>query len=131
MVKTDIKRLGLRNMTIKGFSDVGELMKSMKESSFVVLPSAYEACPMIILEAMCLGKIPVMFDLPYAREITDDGKYGILATDVDDMVTTIGRIIDTCSVEGLQERIRKYSQVRYNADRMAREYLHLYEMTSN
>jgi len=38
----------------------------------------HEACPMVLLESMCLGKIPLMPRLPFSSELTDGGKYGIL-----------------------------------------------------
>jgi glycosyltransferase involved in cell wall biosynthesis len=129
-LRSDVRELGLRNMKVEGFSDVGGLMRSMKRSSFVVLPSVWEACPMIILEAMCLGKIPVMLDLPYARELTNDGEYGILARDVDDMVTRINAICDAGGMEDLQKRIRSYARANFDAERMARQYLRLYEKVS-
>ena len=129
-ITDDIERLGLRNMEIKGFTSPRTLIENMKRSSFILLPSAYEAYPMIILEAMCLGKIPVMYDLPFAREITDNGRYGILATDADDVVKKIGSVIDTGRVESLQKRIREYSLENYNAKKMVHDYLTVYEKAS-
>jgi glycosyltransferase involved in cell wall biosynthesis len=129
-IRNDVKELALKNMEIKGFSDI-EMMRSMKKSSFVVLPSRYEACPMVILEAMSLGKIPVMYDLPYARELTNNGEYGILATDVQDMVTKIGSLLEAGDMEVLQKKIRTYARKRYSAERMARQYIRLYERLSS
>ena len=129
-LRSDVRELGLRNMKVEGFSSVGGLMRSMKKSSFVVLPSVWEACPMIILEAMCLGKIPVMLDLPYARELTNDGEYGILASDVDDMVARINAVCDGGSMEELQRRIRSYARANFGAEKMARQYIRLYEKIS-
>jgi glycosyltransferase involved in cell wall biosynthesis len=129
-IRSDVKGLGLRNIRIEGFSELGELMRNMKRCSFVVLPSVWEACPMIILEAMCLGKIPVMLDLPYARELTNDGEYGILANDADDMVRRINAVCDGGNLEGLQKKIRSYARAKFNAEMMARQYLRLYDKIS-
>jgi glycosyltransferase involved in cell wall biosynthesis len=54
-------------------------MKRMRHCKCVAIPSIYEACPMILLESMCLGKIPLMLELPFSSELTEDGKYGIPA----------------------------------------------------
>jgi glycosyltransferase involved in cell wall biosynthesis len=48
-----IRSLGLKNITLRGFTTKSQLMKSMRHCKFVAIPSFYEACPMILLESMC------------------------------------------------------------------------------
>jgi glycosyltransferase involved in cell wall biosynthesis len=123
----DITRLDLANIEMKGFTDNRELMKSMRKSLFVVLPSSYEACPMIVLESMCLGKIPIMFDLPYAREITQNGQFGILARNAEDAVSRVAAITSNCDIRELQKEIQDYARTRFDANKTAVQYVRLYE----
>jgi glycosyltransferase involved in cell wall biosynthesis len=127
----DKARLGLTNMEIKGFTDDTELMRSMRESSFAVLPSSYEACPMIILEGMCLGKIPILFDLPYAREITENGRFGILARTADDAIKKVVALTRNGDIKELKEEIQAYARTRFDGRRTALQYVRLYEQILN
>jgi glycosyltransferase involved in cell wall biosynthesis len=101
-------------------------MRSMKRCRFVVIPSLYEACPMILLESMCLGKIPIMFDLPYAREFTKNGQYGVLAKDAKDMLLKITSIHRQGDMEHLSKEIRNFSRKEYDMDEIALKYYHLF-----
>jgi glycosyltransferase involved in cell wall biosynthesis len=125
-MRMQTKTLGLNNVELKGFATGAPLMKSFKRSKFVVIPSFHEACPMILLESMCLGKIPIMFDLPYAREFTMNGKYGILAKNVENMALKIKSIHEHCDIKHLQNEIRNYARKKYNMDEIAQKYYHLY-----
>ncbi|MGB9615268.1 MAG: glycosyltransferase, partial [Fervidobacterium sp.] len=118
----------LTNIELKGFTRREQLIQSMKMSKFVLIPSFYEACPMILLESMCLGKIPIMFDLPYAREFTANGKYGILAKNLNDMVFQINRIIQEPEyMRCLEGKIKHYARKNYNINKAAQKYYHLYK----
>jgi glycosyltransferase involved in cell wall biosynthesis len=127
----EIVHFGPTNIDLKGFTTRAELIESMKRSTFVILPSYYEACPMILVEGMCLGKIPVMFDLPYARELTQNGDYGIMARTVEDMITGIQSICERGHIGHLQRKIRQYARAKYDANKTALAYHHLYEQVCN
>jgi glycosyltransferase involved in cell wall biosynthesis len=126
-MKSRIKALGLNNIELKGFTSRLQLMKSIKKSTCVIIPSFYEACPMILLESMCLGKIPLMFDLPYAREVTQNGEYGILAKNVEDMVQKIELLRKTDEVKNLGVKIRNFARKKFNANETAQKYHRLYK----
>jgi glycosyltransferase involved in cell wall biosynthesis len=55
-----------------------ETFGGMKRSLFVVLPSIYEAFPMVLLEAMQLGKAVISTRVCGIPEIVEDGRSGIL-----------------------------------------------------
>jgi len=125
-MKREIKTLGLTNIELKGFTSRTHLMRSMKRCRFVVIPSFYEACPMILLESMCLGKIPIMFDLPYAREFTKNGQYGVLAKDAKDMVLKVTSILRHGDLEHVSKEIRNFSRKEYDINEIALKYYHLF-----
>jgi len=119
--------LGLTNIELKGFTSRTELMRSMKKSKFLVIPSFYEACPMILLEGMCLGKIPVMFDLPYSVEFTENGKYGVLAKNTKELVAKLKTMRENVDLKNLSNKMKDFGRKSYNMRNTSREYLDLYK----
>ena len=118
--------LNLRNIELKGFTTKSQLMKSMRQSKFVVIPSTYEACPMILLESMCLGKIPLMLKLPYSRELTEEGKYAVLGDSVDSLVDQLVNLESSHSLDQLSSNIRTFARSKYNAEVLAENYIKAY-----
>ncbi|MEM2129454.1 MAG: glycosyltransferase family 4 protein [Candidatus Bathyarchaeia archaeon] len=118
----------LTNIELKGFANKAQLIRSIKLCKYVLIPSFYEACPMILLESMCLGKVPVMFNLPYAREFTENGEYGILAKNVEDMVLKIKTIAKQNLLEHLGQKIQSYARKKYDINEIAKKYSQLYKL---
>jgi glycogen synthase len=127
-IKNSIHSLNLTNIELKGFTSKKQLMSSMKRSAFVIVPSFYEACPMTMLESMCLGKVPVMFDLPFAREFTENGKYGILAANTKEMALKIKQIdCGEIDLKKLSKSVLSFSRKRYDITRIANAYCSAYQ----
>ena len=127
IIKKRILNLGLDNVIMFGHVNQSELIEAVRKSTFVVIPSLNEACPMALLECMCLGKIPFMFNLPYAREFTENGKYGILANNVDDMATRIESTYRDVDLESMGKEIKRFATKKYDISKVASEYLKIYE----
>ena len=123
--------LGLKNLDLRGFTSKTELMESMAKSTFIVLPSFYEGFPMILVEGMCLGKIPVMFDLPYARELTENGANGILAKDTQDMAAKIISMSRQRDLQDFKATIKRTSRAKFDMKLKAMQYRDLYKYVCN
>jgi glycosyltransferase involved in cell wall biosynthesis len=127
VVKRKVVDLGLTNVELKGFASGAPFMRSVRRSKFVIIPSYHEACPMILLETMCLGKIPVMFNLPFSAEFTENGKYGIMATDTKDMVEQLRIAYKKSDLESYSDKVKDFARKKYNIKNMLSKYLNLYK----
>jgi glycosyltransferase involved in cell wall biosynthesis len=126
-VKKAVQNFRLTNVELKGFTSRAQMMRSMRRSKFVVIPSFYEACPMILLESMCLGKIPVTFNLPYSVEFTENGKYGIMAKNTKDLVEQLKIAYKKLDLESFSDKVKDFARRKYNIKNMSVEYLNLYK----
>lgn len=127
-VEKAVKDLGLTNLELKGFATGLPFMTSMKKSKFVIIPSYHEACPMILLESMCLGKIPVTFNLPFSQEFTENGKFGIIANDIEDMGTKL-ITASKLDLQTLSASVSEFAKRTYDVKSMASQYTNLYKKT--
>lgn len=126
-----IHSLNLRNIELKGFTTKSQLLKSMRQSKFVAIPSTYEACPMILLESMCLGKIPLMLRLPFSCELTEGGKYGILGDGVKNLANQLMTLEDHQSLSRLSNDIRTFARNEYNIENLTSKYIEAYRNLSS
>jgi glycosyltransferase involved in cell wall biosynthesis len=125
-MKHTIEKLGLTNIDLRGFTTRFQLMQSLKRSKFVLIPSFYEACPIILLESMCLGKIPLMYSLPYSLEFTDHGKYGILAKGAEDLVNKFSNLNES-DMESMSRATKNFARKKYDVRNTALQYIKLYK----
>jgi glycogen synthase len=129
-MKSKIEKLGLKNIELKGFTSRSQLMQSYRLSKFVIIPSFYEACPMVLLESMCLGKIPLMFNLPYSREFTENGLFSVLADDAYDLVKKLANIRNEVDLETMSEKIKNFAREKFDIQNTAIQYSELYNEIS-
>jgi glycosyltransferase involved in cell wall biosynthesis len=122
---------GLNNVILKQFSSRPDFLLEMMNAMCVLIPSPFEAAPMVLLESMCLGKVPVMFNLPYAREFTENGKYGILCDNIQDMALKIKEFYDSGSASNFEMQIRSFARQNYNIEKTAMAYYELYKRVAN
>jgi glycosyltransferase involved in cell wall biosynthesis len=129
-IKQQAHKDSLGNVILKDFAGRAQFLQAVKDATFVVLPSYFEASPMFLLESMCMWKIPFMFDLQYSREFTEDGKYGVLARDVGDMAAKINEVYRQDDLENFEKRIRGFAREHYDIRRTAAKYFDLYREIS-
>jgi glycosyltransferase involved in cell wall biosynthesis len=115
---------------MRGHVSYDELIKQIKASDVVSLPSLYEAQSISVLEAMACKKPVVAFDFPFSREIIKDMQNGLLAKpcDTSDLCKKIELLLRD---DNLRERIGSngYASVKKEHDWnvLVEKYIQLYE----
>ena len=117
------------NVLFQGFVPHRNLMAEIKKCDLVVVPSLYEAQPMVALEAMACKKPVVAFDVPFAREIIGDGHDGLLARvgDVKDLSDKIRLLLSDKKIRlKLGQNAYDYVKQEHNWDKQINKYLDVY-----
>jgi len=124
-LKQEKERYNLTNLVLNRFVERSQFIQAMHQTKFVLLPSFFEACPMLLLECMCMGKIPILFNLPFSREFTNNGLYGILADNVDEMALKIKKISEDESIINTSA-IAQFARKNFNINTTVNRYCELY-----
>jgi glycosyltransferase involved in cell wall biosynthesis len=130
-MQTIIQSQKLDNIDLKGFTTRAQLIRSMKLCKFVAIPSVYEACPMILLEGMSLGKIPLMLNLPFSLELTKNGKYGILANNLEGLTDRLIELNNQHDLHRISYEIRVFARSSYDVKNTVHKYLDVYRELSS
>jgi glycosyltransferase involved in cell wall biosynthesis len=70
--------LGLTNVSFRGF--VKDVTDIWSEHHALILPSRCEGLPLVVVEAMLSGRVPIVTDVGGNREVVEDGKTGFIAS---------------------------------------------------
>jgi glycosyltransferase involved in cell wall biosynthesis len=73
-----------RVITFRGHVTRETFLKNMNDCDIVCFPSLYEACPLLMMEAMAMGKPVVAFDRPFSEEMIGNERAKLLASDEQD-----------------------------------------------
>jgi glycosyltransferase involved in cell wall biosynthesis len=106
-----------------------ELLKEIARADVVVFPSLYESQPMFALEAMACRKPLVAFDLPYSREIIENGRNGLLAKpfDVKDLSNKIALLLQDRELGSeLGQNAYQHVRERHDWNKLTEKYLAIY-----
>lgn len=111
------------NATLHG--PVPRPQEALKQIGLLVLPSASEGMPMVLIEAMAAG-VPVLGrDVPGVRDVIEDGRTGVLAKSlgVADLAEAIAKLVeDTPRRRQLAINAKEKVAQRYAWDVVLREY---------
>jgi glycosyltransferase involved in cell wall biosynthesis len=70
--------LGLTNVTFAGF--VSDVAAIWNDHHALILPSRCEGLPLVIIEAMLSGRVPIVTNVGGSAEVVDDGITGFIAS---------------------------------------------------
>jgi glycosyltransferase involved in cell wall biosynthesis len=122
---------GTKNIVFAGHVNSAKIKKTLYENSLlVVVPSIYEALPMVVLEAMACGKAVVASDVGGIPMLIKDGKNGFLTYPGDPKgLERAIRVL--CNDESLRKSMgsfgRKLLEAEFTSDKMVDRTLKLYD----
>ena len=128
---TRLRKLALKhdltNVHLYGKVDRKVFIQALSKSSFLIFPSFNEMCPMVLLEAMCLGVMPVLFNVPFAYELTENGKFGVLANSVEEMAEKLDALYSDGSFRSLKKELLFHAREKFDIKNVASNYIQLYD----
>jgi glycosyltransferase involved in cell wall biosynthesis len=122
---------GIKNLVFTGYVSSLKIRKTLYENSLlVVVPSLYEALPMVVLEAMACGKAVVASNVGGIPLVVRNGESGFLAKPGDSK--DLERLINIlCEDSKLRESMgsfgRRLVEKEFSVDRMVDRTLKVYE----
>jgi glycosyltransferase involved in cell wall biosynthesis len=122
---------GTKNIVFTGHVSSVEIKKTLYENSlFVVLPSLYEALPIVVLEAMACGKAVIASDVGGIPMLIRHGKNGFL-THPGDLKSLEDAIKMLCDDENLRKNMgifgRELLEKEFTSEKMVDRTLKLYD----
>ena len=112
-----------RTVEYVGFVKAAERSRLLGEARALIYPVQYpESFGLVLVEAMLCGTPVAAINLGAVPEIVEEGVNGFMASSTEDLTSVIPKCF------GLNRRaIRAGAERRFSAERMARDYLRVYE----
>ena len=106
-----------------------DIPRLMREADLITLPSLTEACSMVIIEAMAMGKPVVATRAGGNLELVDDGVTGLLVERAHDAVAeaTVRILQDLPGRDRMGAAARTRAEERFSARAMAQNMEALYQ----
>jgi len=107
-----------------------DVPRLLAAADLLVLPSAYEGLPNVVLEAMRFGKPVVVTAAPGTTEVVVDGETGVMVPigDVTGLTRAMRDIVrDPARARRLGEAGRARAEAHFGADAMVARFAELYE----
>ena len=118
------------NANIHVHEPTSDIMKKYKESSILVMTSAYEPFGLVLPEAMSCGIPVVAFDCPYGpSDIITDGKDGFLIrnNDIHDFAEKVCLLMDKPDLRKKMGKAGIVSSRRYEAKLIMPQWVQLFQ----
>ncbi|KKG11799.1 glycosyl transferase family 1 [Methanosarcina mazei] len=117
-----------KNITFLNFISEDEMLKMYASVDIFALPSKFENCPMVLLEALAVGTPVVASNVGGIPQILDNGKYGLLAEsgNVEDFAQKIITLIKNKSLRNELSEKGKQRVKEYSWDDIASKTIELY-----
>lgn len=120
------------DFSIRGLVKYSEMPEIFEYSDILVVPSIYENCPTIILEAMSSGKIVVASRVGGIPEIIENNYNGFLFEkgNSKELAQILVKILEkTVNISQIQKNARKTVELKYNWSMRSKEIVSAYKET--
>ena len=119
-----------RMVRFLGWKGGDDLRAAVREAGCIIVPSHQENAPMVIAEAMAMGKVVIASDVGGIREMVSDGENGFLFTpgDIAGLANCIRKVLGLSGIR-LQEmgvKSRELAIERYSSAAVASETVAFY-----
>jgi len=122
-----IKKYGLESITITGYTDPYPYYES---AAISITPSFFEGFPMVLIEAMAFGCVPIVFDNTASySDVIESGRDGIIVPDMDE-----DAFVDACDKLMTEESLRqemalnaKEKVKKFSIDKVSKQWISLFE----
>jgi glycosyltransferase involved in cell wall biosynthesis len=103
------------------------LLEGMNQCDIICFPSLFEACPLLLMEGMAMGKPVIAFDLPFSREMLGSEHAKLLASDEQDYASKLTSLMKSESDRLELGRSLKMKAKRFDSRITASLYREVYE----
>ncbi len=105
-----------------------QLMKELQNSDIVIIPSLYEACPMILLESLSYGKAIVVSDMPWSAEFIEDGINGLRVNtrNPENFAESLMKLIDDIELREIISKNGAHLVEKYSMSNTVKLYKKIY-----
>ena len=119
-----------RRVKFLGAQERDEIFSLIKGCKFFVLPSYSEACPLVILEAIAAGKMPVVSKIDNMHSVVEDGVTGVFFNpgDAKKLSSLIQRYyINSEELSNIESNIKRIDLRKYDIEKISQEHLKVYK----
>jgi glycosyltransferase involved in cell wall biosynthesis len=120
-VEGQIERTGLKNFTrFKFYTPISDIYAI---TDVMVLPSEYEAMPLVILEALAMGKPVVATDVGHIRDVVEMTHGGVVVPNIGDVAALRMGVLQALREPVDSAVMRQIINQRFGISHIARQYL--------
>ncbi|MDP1624243.1 MAG: glycosyltransferase [bacterium] len=123
-VEEQIARTGLKNFTRhKFYTPIADIYAV---TDVMVLPSEYEAMPLVILETLAMGKPVVATDVGHIRDVVEMTHAGVVVPNIGDVAALRMGVLQALGEPVDSAAMRQIIDQRFGVSHIARQYLQVW-----
>jgi len=123
-VEKQIERIGLKNITrCKFYTPISDIYAI---TDVMVLPSEYEAMPLVILESLAMGKPVVATDVGHIRDVVSMTHGGVVVPNIGDVTALRMGVLKMLHEPVDSAAMRQILEQRFGVSHIAQQYLRVW-----
>ena len=123
-VEEQVVRTGLKNFTrCKFYTPISDIYAI---TDVIVLPSEYEAMPLVILETLAMGKPVVATDVGHIRDVVEMTRGGVMVPNIGDVAALRMGVLQALREPVDSAAMRQIIDQRFGISHIAQQYLQVW-----